>query len=301
MSFGAPFVGRPDNEISVSRASVSLCLLVQNSHRSLRIIDFRSGGDESKRDAVLDVARERGIDRVFTLVERDEVAAWSRLGFQKEGSIVGYYKRTDAHVLAMDVPENEASSNDSGIRRAVHSQSAARTLAEVQYQSAKRRAGELAHDPAPRPRVQPARAIEVKRAIDAARRSSRALTSFEPFSRDVEKLYYACTARGGFSLLVGVETQPCFDNAFVELLTAPRSDKETRLTLMSLGRVCELLKRRGIVGCFATSPVDQLDLSACYLANGFRRTGNLKGHLFSQGRRQDAFLWSQRLAQPGDD
>jgi hypothetical protein len=135
----------------------------------------------------------------------------------------------------------------------------------------------------------------------AAARSSRALTSFEPFSRDVEKFYYMCTARGGFSLLVGVETQPCFDNAFVEPLTAPRSDKETRLTLSSLARVCELLKRDGMVGCFATSPVDQVDLNAAYLSSGFRRTGNLKGHLLWKGRRRDAFLWSQRLAQPGDD
>lgn len=301
MPVGAQLVARPAEEISVSREGVSLCLLIHRSHRSLRIVDFRAGGDEAKRSAVFEVARRHGIDRAFTLVERDEVAAWARLGFTKQGTILGFYKRTDAHVLSIEVPSAEASSGHSGIRRAMGAERRPTTLTEVHFLAAQKRAGELADLSGACPRVQSARASLVQRAVEAAERSSRALTKFEPFSRDVDKEYYACTARGGFSLFVGVETQPCFDNAFIEPLTAPRSDKETHLTSLALGRICEILTEKGVVGCFAMSRVQEVDLNAAYLANGFRRTGNLKGHLLDNGRRQDAFLWSQRLAQPGDD
>jgi hypothetical protein len=301
MPVGAQFVARPEHEIAVSRAGVSLCLLIQRTHRALRIIDFRAGGDEAKRAVVFEVAKQHGIDRAFTLVERDEVAAWGRLGFQKEGTIVGFYKRTDAHVLAIEVPLGASSSSASGIRRAVGSDGTSRTPVEVRYLAATRRAAGLSGAYGTSPRVQLARPPDVKRAVTAAARSARALTAFEPFSRDVEKSYYACTARGGFSWLVGVETQPCFDNAFLEPLTAPRSDKETAHTAVALGIICEHLTDRGIVGCFATSPVHLVDLNAAYLVNGFRRTGILKGHLLDNGQRTDAFLWSQRLAQPGDD
>jgi len=300
MPVGALFVARPGDEISVSRPGVSLCLLIHRGNRALRIIDFRSGGDEAKRKAVFEVARKHGVKRAFTLVERDEVGAWSRLGFQKEGTIVGFYKRTDAHVLGIEIPVDEGTSGESGIRRAVGADPA-KTPVEVKYLAARRRAGELGRLTRGRPRVQAARPEDVQRALSAAVKGARALTSFEPFSRDVEKMYFACTARGGFSWLVGVETQPCFDNAFIEPLSAPRSERETLYAASALGLICERLKQRGIVGCFATSAVHLVELNAVFAQNGFRRTGILKRHLLQGGVRRDAFLWSQRLAQPGDD
>jgi hypothetical protein len=301
MPVGALFVARPEDEISVSRPGVSLCLLIRRGNRALRIIDFRSGGDEAKRRAVFEVARQHGVDRAFTLVERDEVGAWSRLGFQKEGTIVGFYKRTDAHVLGIEVPTDQGTSGDSGIRRAVGADAASKTPIEVKYLAARRRATELAQLKRGRPRVQMARPEDVQRALSAARKGARALTSFEPFSRDVEKSYFVCTARGGFSWLVGVETQPCFDNAFVEPLSPPRSERETLYAASALGLICERLTEQGIVGCFATCPVHLVDLNAVFVKSGFRRTGILKRHLLVGGVRRDAFLWSQRLAQPADD
>ena len=41
----------------------------------------------------------RVVDKVYTLVERDEVATWVKLGFSKEGSIPAFYKRSDAFLL----------------------------------------------------------------------------------------------------------------------------------------------------------------------------------------------------------
>ncbi|HMR09491.1 MAG TPA: hypothetical protein PKA88_27115, partial [Polyangiaceae bacterium] len=57
---------------------------------------------------------------------------------------------------------------------------------------------------------------------------------------------------------------------------------------------------RGIVGCFALAPTDDVDLGTIYLANGFRKTAVLASHLVRGKERVDAFLWSRKLALPAD-
>ena len=51
---------------------VSLCLLVNRRHRTLRIIDFRAGPTASKRDFVLSAAKREGIDPRHLLSELGE-------------------------------------------------------------------------------------------------------------------------------------------------------------------------------------------------------------------------------------
>jgi hypothetical protein len=45
-------------------------------------------------------AQREGVERVFTVVERDEVSSWTRLGLRREGTIAAFYKRSDAFILA---------------------------------------------------------------------------------------------------------------------------------------------------------------------------------------------------------
>src|SRR5262245_51273682 len=86
-------------EVLFENARVSLCLLINRPARTLRIFDFRAGADPTKRGYVTSIAQREGVERVFTVVERDEVGVWTRLGFQKEGTIPGFFKRSDAYVL----------------------------------------------------------------------------------------------------------------------------------------------------------------------------------------------------------
>src|SRR5260221_4232248 len=86
-------------EILFENAKVSLCLLLNRSARTLRIFDFRAGADPTKRGYVFSIAQREGVERVYTVVERDEIGAWQRLGFQREGVIPGFFKRSDAYVL----------------------------------------------------------------------------------------------------------------------------------------------------------------------------------------------------------
>jgi hypothetical protein len=149
-------------------------------------------------------------------------------------------------------------------------------------------------------RVQPAQGPLLDRLLGDAASSGRSLTDLEPFSKDSERFHFACTGRGGFSLLISVEVQACYSNAFVELLSSPRTQREAQLGAAALGQVCTRLLGQEIGACFAWTPVGDVGLGAVFLANRFRKTGLLAAHLLHDGRRQGAVLWTRRLLVPSD-
>jgi hypothetical protein len=288
-------------QVTIHDESVSLCLLLNHRDRTMRVVDYRSGFNPDKGALVLAAARRQGVQRVFTLVERDEISNWQRLGFLREGHVPGFYKRSDAWILGTPVDSNltQACLEESGMRRAPGS-FRDDTLAEREMQAIRRASRDADEQPAAPVRLREARKPEVLKAVVTALRSDRALTAFAPFGRDVQRRYYACTGRGGFSLMASAEIQPCFNNAFLELLSGPRTDKEALLVCTSLGLLCEELLGLGVVACFCVSPVGDRRLALAYARSGFRRTGVLHEHLLRAGSRVDAFLWTRKLAMPDD-
>src|SRR5437762_4404476 len=142
----AAVVAEPE-QILFENAKVSLCLLLNRHARTLRIFDFRAGADPTKRGYVLSIAQREGVERVFTVVERDEVSVWTRLGFAREGTIPGFFKRSDAYVLGATVPTALGAESPARLAEALPSWEA---LAEKTHTEAKRLAREL---PAPSPRA----------------------------------------------------------------------------------------------------------------------------------------------------
>lgn len=100
-------------EMFVQNDTVSLCLLLNRRAKTMRVIDFRAGPSHAKRLFVLRLAKREGIEKVYTLVERDEVNTWVKLGFAKEANIAGFYKRSDAFILGCSV---DASASESNLR-----------------------------------------------------------------------------------------------------------------------------------------------------------------------------------------
>ncbi|WP_437318639.1 hypothetical protein [Sorangium sp. So ce385] len=288
------------DELLFRNDAVSLCLLVNRRHRTLRIIDFRAGPTPSKRNFVLSAAKREGVEKIFTLVERDEVPTWTRLGFVREGSIPGFYKRSDAWILGAVVSQmssqlREESDDDEGEDRAG---SPAVLLAERTIARARRLLREGEGRPMPAIKIAPASAAELRRAVAAAQRAGRALTGFEPFGRDAVRTGYALSARGGFTLHAAWEMQSCFGNSFLEILTSPRHESERLATTAAIGALCERLVEEKAVSTFTFAPADDQELCAALLANGFRRSAVLARHLVVGRARKDAILWAKKLVAP---
>lgn len=282
-------------ELHRERRDVSLCFVVNRRTQTMRVVDFRAGAQPHKLDLVQRTAQEEGVVRAYTVVEREEAGTWAKMGFVKEATIPGFYKRSDGHVLGLEVEPGlpKQSATRIRVRPPIESQDLERS-----YQRARRLVRGRAPDAQPKVKVALARPQDVERAVSNAQKSERALTAFEPFGRDVESSFRLCTARGGFSLLVGVELQRCFDNALIDVLCAPRGDKEIWLTAAGLEAICLELVDGGMVSAFALAPADSVELTAAFLASGFRRTGRLPNHLLTCDGRCDATVWARKLAEP---
>ncbi|WP_438008712.1 hypothetical protein WME89_08420 [Sorangium sp. So ce321] len=290
------------DELLFRNDAVSLCLLVNRRHRTLRIIDFRAGPTPSKRNFVLSAAKREGVEKIFTLVERDEVPTWTRLGFVREGSIPGFYKRSDAWILGAVVAEMSPSlreeSDDEGAEGDGKAGSPAVMLAERTIARARRLLRESEGRPLPAMKIAPASGQELRRAVAAAQREGRALTGFEPFGRDALRTGYVLSARGGFSLHAAWEMQSCFGNSFLEILSSPRHESERLATTAAIGALCERLVAERAVSTFTFAPADDQELCAALLANGFRRSAVMARHLVVGRARKDAILWSKKLVAP---
>jgi len=315
------------DEIFFRNETVSLCLLVNRRARTMRVIDFRAGPNQAKRLFVLSLAQREGVAKILTLVERDEAQTWVKLGFAKEGTIPGFYKRSDAFLLGCSAAAGRwggaggaasgapsASERDlddvpgpSEMRMAVAGASAPLSPAHARMErtiAAAKRDIVLGAAPLPHVKVAPAVEAETRKAVATALRSGRALTAFEPFGRDVERRHFVASGsgrRGGFELYASVESQSCFSNAYLELLEAPNSEADKLGTAAALRALCDALKAEGSVACFALAPSDDAALAWAYLQSGFRRTGLLLGHLVVRGERKDAIVWSRKLSNPAED
>jgi hypothetical protein len=250
---------------------------------------------------VIATAMREGVEKVFTLVERDEVSTWTRLGFTREGSINAFYKRSDAWILGAVVSQvgpvraeiaPAEDDDDDVVEEAPASPAVAlaeRTLARA------RRQMKSAGAPLPAVKIAPAREPDVRRAVAAAHRTGRALTGFEPFGRDAQRTAYVITARSGFELHASWESQACFGNSFLEILTGPRTEAERLATIASVRALCDRLAAEDIFATFCLSPADDAELATVYLSAGFRRSGVLAKHVRVGGERKDAIVWSKKL------
>jgi hypothetical protein len=296
----------------------------------MRIIDFRAGPHGKKREAVLKFARQQRMEKVYTLVERDEVSTWTKLGFAKEGNIPGFYKRSDAFLLGCAasapissetriavarpgepsiaqrlVPELFAQvPDDEEIDEPTKVTSLAAERAEKTLARAKRNAKSSSDKSLPRAQVAEVREAEVKKSVERAVKAGVALTAFEPFGRDVARRYFVVSARGGFELVASIEQQACFGNAFLEILTSPKNDADAAATTASIRALTDKLAAEGTVSVFMLAPSDDVGLATVCVTCGFRRTGVLENHIVvggEAGARKDAILFSKKLANPAGE
>lgn len=320
-------------EVLFQNDAVSLCLLINRRAKTMRVVDFRAGPTLAKRKLVLELAKREGMEKAYTLVERDELSTWVKLGFAKEGNIPGFYKRSDAFLLGCSVdaalsrqPREIPMQSETRISlrgRLAHTMpipsalveeeedppeevdDRAHLFAEKTLAHAKKQAKDIADRSLPAAKVVAIREADAKKPLEKALKAGTALTAFEPFGRDVERQFFMVTCRPPrspvFELIASTESQACFGNAFLELLTAPKNEVEKLATVSALRALCEKLLGEGVVSCFSLGPSDDEALSCAFVANGFRRTGLLQNHMVVGGERKDAIIWSRKLANPADE
>jgi len=270
-------------QIMLRSEHVFMCLLRNSTHNHIRVIDFRTGNFPVKKVFINSVVQEERVHKVFTLIERDEVSGWQRLGFVKEGTIPGFYKRSDAYVMSKVFEDGSASVDEDYDEKVV-------------IQNAKKLGKELTESKIPACRI---RVVDLDGALKIRKKAPKGrhrLTNFDPFGRHGDRLLlHAATRRGGHENVLGAEYQDCFGNAHFELLFAPSTQAELAVAYAGLQQMLTVLADRGVVSVFAFARAGQEMLNGLYAAAGFRRTG-LLGH---QAKEKDGYadevLWSRKL------
>ncbi len=290
------------DELSFNNNAVSLCMLANRRHQTVRVIDFRAGATLAKRNFVVTTARRENIEKVFVLVERDEVHTWSRLGFRREGNIPGFYRRSDAWIMGAVIaeigpmkPERSLDADDDDDDDLLEPNPALE-LADKLIEKAKRLAKETSDKTLPPTKVVAIKRDAAEKAAILATKSGRALTGFELFSRDAERHFLSATGKNGFELIASYEVQPSFASSMLEILVGPRDESERLLMVSAIRSLLGKLVEVNAVSTFTIAPADDILLSSCFLANGFRKSAVLASHLVVGGKRRDAIIWSKKLA-----
>lgn len=278
-------------ELHFKSESAFLCLLLNRRTGLIRVIDFRSGALPAKRLFIQNIARREGVEKVVILVEKDEVSSWTRVGFVREGTIPGFYKRSDGHLVGCVIGEKTAS---------VEVGDEGQKLAERTVNAGKKNAKEV---PEILPNVTAAVVDEedALKARDEIWRKGQGLSGFDAFGRDAQRYYVEATAKKGRANFISAEYQDCFGHSLVEILRAPTDDLDVLALTGGLRFLSEDLKERGIVSAFGFAPSDDIGLATAYVAAGFRKTGLLASGVMTGKERRDAILWTRKLANPGGD
>lgn len=289
------------DELLFQNDAVSLCLLVNRRHRSMRVIDFRAGVTPAKRNFVIAAAKREGVEKVFTLVERDEVNTWAQLGFRREGSIPGFYKRSDAWIMGAIVSQvgpvraAQPAIDDDEIDEIEEEPSPALDQVERTLGQARKLMKDTADKAFPPVKLAAVKLLAASKAVLAADKAKRAITGFEPFGRGASRDYVVATGRGGFELAASLEMMPSFGSSLVEIAAGPKNEAERLLTTSALRALSDHLAAKGAVSTFSIAPADDVALCACFLAAGFRKSAVLLSHVVAGGARHDALIWSKKL------
>lgn len=278
-------------ELHFKSDSAFLCLLLNRRTGFIRVIDFRSGALPAKRLFIQSVAKREGVSKVITLVEKDEVSSWTRVGFVREGTIPGFYKRSDGHLCGCLINERTAS---------IEVTNEGSRLAERTVNHGKKNAKEVPEELAMVSAgiIEPAVALKAR---DDQWKKNKGLNSFDNFGREAERLYVGSQSKRGQPNFLAAEFQDCFGHSLVEVLRAPEDDLDVFAVTGGLRFMCDTLQDRGIVSAFGFAPSDNIGLATAYCAAGFRKTGLLAGGIYSAGERKDAILWTRKLVNPADE
>ena len=282
-----PFV----EEFPFKSESAFLTLICNRRVGIIRVVDFRSGALPAKRLFIQSVAKREGIEKVIILVEKDEVSSWTRVGFVREGTIPGFYKRSDGHLVGCVIGDRTASIEvtDEGHKIAERTVNAGKKNAREVPETLTGVAAEVIDD------------VDAFKARDEQWKKGGLLSGFDPFGRDAERSFMVAQSKKGRPNFISAEFQDCFGHSLVEILRLPEDDLDVLSITHGLRVLSEDLKERGIVSAFGFAPADNtgIGLATAYVAAGFRKTGLLASGCQVGGQRHDAILWTRKLANPG--
>lgn len=260
---------------------LNLSLLITETHAHMRIVDYRLGQYKLKCSIFDQMAANRSLKKVFTLVEKQDSNSWRTVGFSKEAVIPGYFRNADAYIMSR-VYDQDGKPVTGGLAKLVHDKGAE---------------FEKAAPPLKKPNGLKTDIIDDPEHLKEIVNSKDAHYCYNPFGIGVTTPQLIIEAKiGKRSLWVGGEVNEAFGHAKVDVLSAPKNAKERRcLSWMLILLLEELVETFDVSSIFGFSLVEDSGIGQIFTDASFKMTGQLSRHMLtSDGKTSDAFMWHRK-------
>lgn len=263
---------------SLTRGDVNMRVIINHAHGHMRVMDYRVGNYEEKRDILDAIAREAGLRKAFILVEKQDSHNWRSVGFGREGVYPTFFRTADAYVMSRLYDEDgEPLDRPTPLKASPQ---------------------EKTSFPGRRLRKPDGLKLELVR-DERSRRSLLSGLNGElraiPFGRAEAPdlvLHAKARRREGWAV---AEINDSFGHATVGVAPPPSRVEELELSAFACNSLVDALKKREISNLFGLSPATDDWNNELYAGLGFKVTGRLANHLLVGDKHTVALIWHRRI------
>jgi hypothetical protein len=258
---------------------MNMRLLINRSHGHLRFMDFRVGNYDQKCTALDHLAHEQGLNKVFTLVEKQDSNNWKSAGFHREGVYPAYFRTADAYVMS----------------RLYDSQGEPTPIEPPGKNQTERRVNQKGRKVNKPDKVR-WELIEDERSVTELLDDFNGQLRSLPFGRAAGPdlvLHAKARATEGW---VCAEIEDSFGHAVVAFAPPPTNEKQLGLATYAGSVLVDQLRNKQVNNMFGLSPVSDVWANELFCELGFRVTGRLSHHIRTpKGEYSNALIWHRRL------
>jgi hypothetical protein len=267
------------------RGDLNMRLVINRSHGHARIMDYRVGNYEEKRNDLDALVRAEGLRKVFTLVEKQDSQNWRSVGFFKEAVYPAFFRTADAYAMSRLYDDSGDPVQGAG---PVKPQPAEQTS----FPGRKlRKPGGLKLD-----LVQDERSRT--KLMSGLNGELRAL----PFGREEapDLVLHARTRKREAWVLAEIDDS--FGHATLGIAPPPAGEDGLVITAYACNDLFPTLTEKKVSNLFGLSPVEDRWSNELFAGLGFKVTGRLADHLRrGEGDFTTALVWHRRLIQSQSD
>lgn len=262
------------------RGDVNMRVIINRAHLHMRVMDYRVGNYQEKRQELDELARRERLRKAFTLVEKQDSQNWKVAGFVREGVYPSFFRTADAYVMSRLYDEEGHALEDVG--------------------PLKPQPDELTTFPGRRLRKPDGLRLEFVR----DRRSVSSLLSglngeirALPFGRtDLPDLVLHAQSRKQEGWILA-EIDDSFGHATLGFAPPPSREEEMVLNAFACNSLLETLTQKEVNNLFGLSPSTDRWTNELFAGLGFKVTGRLAIHLRVDDSHATALIWHRRLSE----
>lgn len=266
------------DEYVCHRGDVNMYMLLCRRHRHMRILDYRIGNYQLKRNMLDQFSRRMGLRKVFTLVEKQDSNSWRTVGFSREAVVPAFFRTADAYVMSRAFTP-EGSPLTGGLSKITQ---------ERQVKPPRN---------VRKPSGVKLELVDEQDAILDKVYNDGATDFYAPFGKGLLGPEVAMRAKiGRTERWVVAEINDSFGHAKLDFLHPASNVKELGMNVFAAEQLVAELADREVTNVFGFSHVEDEFTAEAFGAAGFRTTGQLTRHVTREDTDPvDVHVWHRRI------